>query len=84
MGNCSSLMQDPFFSGLYLLILGEVQLDFREIKVFSSATTENVNHIVASCFEMRSRIKSLGDENLTVLAIVLWVVQIANHDKPVK
>lgn len=68
--------------GTFLLFFVKVKLYFGKVKVFASATTEDVDDVIAGGLKVGSRIKGLRDENLTFLAVVFGLVQIADHDKP--
>ena len=70
--------------GVILLIFTEIELDSGEVEILASATAEDVDYIVAGGLKVRGRIESLGDKNLALLAVVLWLVKVANHYEPVR
>ena len=67
-----------------LLIFTEIKFYFGKVKIFTGATSEDVNYVIACGLKVRGGVKSLRDENLAILAVFFWLMQVADHVKPKK
>jgi len=80
----SNSLDQSIYSALnfLLILIAEVVLDFRKVKVFACATSENVQHVQASGLKVGRGVVRLGYENAVVDAVIGWLVVVLHPDEP--
>ena len=79
--NCWNAAMSPAIDKNALLLIFESMFNFGKVKVFSSASFENVQDIQTSGFEMRSSIVRIRYEQLIGSAIVVGRENVTNLNK---
>jgi len=79
--NCWNAAMSPAIDKNVLLLIFESMFNFGKVKVFSSASFENVQDIQTSGFEMRSSIVRIRYEQLIGSAIVVGRENVTNLNK---